>query len=380
MSIANNFETNEPKIANKIGVSKYKNIMGITCYMNSILHILQQIPIFVDYISQANFKDILVKKSNNDNPTLVKLVQESVITQLFKLFQTSLANDDGTIIPTSFKQIIGTKNDIWNEWNQQDSQEFFSFLITQLEDEIGMKYNYIPGANLTQNKININDAIHIITATSSWNKFQLKEYSILKNMFDGLTETTKKCSYCQTKFLTYEPFLTLSLSIPIKDNTDSQFHIYECLDQLIIEEQLNEENKMNCDMCGLKNRGYSTSCLWKTPQILVLHLKRFMINPTGMIAQKINNNIIYPLDLDLSKYFNQVSPFKEQSKYSLIGINLHHSIGNRRNINSGHYTSIVKNRLNNNWYLYDDSEPIQQVDINQLQNANAYMLFYYRNS
>ena len=30
-----------------ISLSRYNNIMGITCYINSILHILQQIPNFV---------------------------------------------------------------------------------------------------------------------------------------------------------------------------------------------------------------------------------------------------------------------------------------------------------------------------------------------
>jgi ubiquitin C-terminal hydrolase len=363
----------------KIGVSKYKNIMGITCYMNSILHILQQIPIFSTFIAQAEFKYIIANKYNNDNEILTKFIQESVITQLFKLFQASLSKDDATIIPTSFKQIIGTKNDIWNEFNQQDSQEFFTFLISQLEEEIGMKYEFVPGTKVGDNTISFNDSINIITANNAWNKFQLKEFSILKEMFDGLFETIKKCSYCNTKFLRYEPFLTLSISIPIQDNIDKEFDIYECLDHLIMEEQLNDENKMTCDMCGLKNKGFSKSLLWKTPQILVLHIKRFLINSFGIPAQKLNNNILYPITLDLEKYFNQVSPFKKQAKYNLIGINLHQALGNRRNINCGHYTSIVKNHLNNNWYLYDDSEPIQQIGNDNLQNPNAYMLFYYRN-
>ena len=34
-----------------IGVCKYINMNGVTCYMNSVLHILQQLPIFTIYIS-----------------------------------------------------------------------------------------------------------------------------------------------------------------------------------------------------------------------------------------------------------------------------------------------------------------------------------------
>ena len=42
----------------EIGISKYKNINGVTCYMNSILAILQQIH-FCDYLISGNFKNLL---------------------------------------------------------------------------------------------------------------------------------------------------------------------------------------------------------------------------------------------------------------------------------------------------------------------------------
>ena len=44
------------------GVCKYKNIMGITCYMNSILHILQQLPYFTIFIYDMMFEKNLKKK------------------------------------------------------------------------------------------------------------------------------------------------------------------------------------------------------------------------------------------------------------------------------------------------------------------------------
>ena len=34
----------------KLHVCRFESINGITCYINSILHILQQIPIFSEYI------------------------------------------------------------------------------------------------------------------------------------------------------------------------------------------------------------------------------------------------------------------------------------------------------------------------------------------
>ncbi len=385
-------DTEDEKEVLKFGVSKYKNIMGVTCYMNSILHILQQTPVFTEYISQAKFKDTIMKKIGKkliafEEPTESQKEQELkefVIFELFRLFKTSLENDDSSITPTSFKHLIGKKNDMWNEYNHQDSQEFLTFLISQLEEEAGMKCDFIPGLNYKDitSTMTLDDSIHNIIATNTWERFQSREYSPLKNIFDGLTQTNRRCMCCETKTVRYEPFVTLALSVPVKNKQDmlKSFDIYECLDHMTSEEQLDADNKMNCEMCGLRNRGHSKCLLWKTPKVLVLHIKRFLVNSFGIPTQKITNNVEYPItNLDLEKYFDPSSPFKSSSKYDLIGINLHQAFGHGGNINAGHYTSIVKNIMNNNWYLYNDSNQLKMAYTKEhLQNSNAYMLFYYR--
>lgn len=361
------------------GVSKYNNIGGVTCYMNSVLHILQQTPIFMEFITQAHFRSTLINKIKSPEEC-----KNFVIYELFRLFKISLENDDSCLTPTKFKEIIGKKNDMWNDHQQQDSQEFLGFLISQLKEEIGTKHEFIPGSNISfsENNKTFEDYIHIITATNAWTKFQYREYSVLNNMFDGLMENNKKCSICNTKNVNYEPFLTLGLSIPIKNKEDlnKTFTIEDCLNHLILEEQLDQENKHICDFCGFKNNSYRNSLLWRTPKILILHIKRFMVNSYNITGRKITNNIIYPYkDLDLSNYFNPASPYKNKSKYDLFGINIHVPMGSSNNINMGHYTSIVKNIMNNNWYLYNDSKDLQMATKQEhLQNSNAYMLFYYR--
>jgi ubiquitin C-terminal hydrolase len=383
----------EKEVPVQFGTSKFKNIMGITCYMNSILHILQHVPIFMEYISQAKFRNTIIqkiehqiktKKLEDNYENREELIKQFVIFELFRLFKISLENDDSSITPTSFKKVIGTKNDMWNEYNHQDSQEFFTFLVSQLEEEVGMKTIFIPGLNFKEevNPIGFDESIANIIASSSWTQFQSREYSPLKNMFDGLIETRCRCMCCDSKSTRYEPFITLGLSIPIKDKQDivKSFDIYECLDHMIKEEQLDSDNKLNCEMCGLRNQGHTRSLLWKSPKLLVLHIKRFLVNSFGIPSQKLNNNVIYPIkDLDLSKYFDPASQHKSQSKYDLIGINLHQSFGHRGNINYGHYTSIVKNIMNNNWYLYNDSNALKMAYTKEnLQNSNTYLLFYYR--
>ena len=385
-----NANTNNLKRDIKLGVSKYKNIMGVTCYMNSILHILQQIPTFIEYISQAKFNDILLNKIKNkieQNPELndKQLIKNFVVFELFRLFKTSLENDDCSITPTTFKTLIGKKNDMWDEFNQQDSQEFFNFLISQIEEEVGTKSEYIFGSNISQidsSFYSSYDAFNNINATHAWMQYQKKEFSPIKTLFDGLIQNNRKCMCCNTNSIGYEPFLTMPISVPIKNKNDmyKTFDLYECIDHYVSEEQQDADNKINCDLCGLCNRAYSKTLLWKTPKILVIHIKRFLINAFGIPTQKITNNITYPIkDLDLGKYFDVASPYKSSCKYDLIGINIHQAFGYGQNINLGHYTSIVKNIMNNNWYLYNDSNPVcMAYTKNDLQNNNAYLLFYYR--
>lgn len=355
------------------GVSKYNNINGVTCYMNSILHILQQTPIFIEYISQAKFRDSIIKKNN---------LKKVIIYELFRLFKVSLENDDSCLMPSKFRTTIGEINSMWTEHAQQDSQEFFSFLISQIKEDVGMKCEFIPGLFFgdSENKHSLDISLNNIIAINSITNFLRNEYSPLNNLFDGFMKINKKCEYCSSNSMRYEPFLTLGVSIPINSRSDLHrtFTIEECLNHLIIEDQLDDENRNYCGFCGLKNKSINQSLLWKTPKILVIHIKRFLVNSFGIPTQKINNNVIYPIqNLDMSKYFDSNSPHKNNSLYNLFGINIHLSHGG--NINRGHYISIVKNMINHNWYLYNDSSELEKAFKKEhLQNSNAYMLFYCR--
>ena len=145
----------------EFGVSKLRNIDGVTCYMNSVLHILQQCPEFIQFITQVQFRDTIMKKIESkklkeslSEEQEIKVLKNFLVFELFRLFKISLENDDSSITPTTFKNLIGNKNDMWNELNHQDSQEFFTFLISQLEEEVGVKSIFLPG-------LNINDFIKI---------------------------------------------------------------------------------------------------------------------------------------------------------------------------------------------------------------------------
>jgi len=367
----------------KIGISKYCNMGGVTCYMNSILAILQQTPIFADYIVDGSFykylmKNIKIKKSDDFTEKLL----ETVTFNIYRLFFHSLSSDDASITPTSFRRSISKINPIWGEYAHQDSQELFNFIIMQLEEEQGISIDFLPGRKKLTTTIDPKTALVRIKAKKMWETFIKREFSPLKLMFTGLQHGRQKCKLCKTENNSFQTFTTLQINIPIKEGffSTKEYTLDECLEHTFQDEVLDYENRMKCDFCCRKNRATKMSRIWRPPKIMVIHIKRFKMNMYGMITSKIDNKVNFPvLDLDISKYISEESPHKDKCKYNLFGVNIHHSMGYSSNINAGHYVSVIKNRLDNKWYLFNDSASVKSViDVDGIKHKNAYLLFYYR--
>lgn len=362
----------------KIGVSKFNNINGVTCYMNSILAILQQMPIFCDYFLGLNFKDSLLKNLDNDSLKLT----DSVSFNFYNLLKISHENDNKNITPRTFRKVISKKDYIWGQHEQQDSQEFLNFILNHIENEIKQNVEFIPGSNLKNNNKNISDNIEEILSILSLQKSIEKEFSPIKMLFCGQFQKITECSICKNDSHNFETFESLSVSIPIKNkgyDLVKQFTLKNCLDFYFKNEKLDKMNKLSCNFCFLKNQSNIKTKIWKTPKILVIHLKRFMVNDYNIPTQKLINKINFPINnLNISDYINDNSPDKNKCTYNLFAANYHHSMGNSFSCSFGHYTSIVKNRLNNEWYCFDDNKLTKIEFEENIIDKNAYLLFYYR--
>ena len=173
----------------EIGISKYKNINGVTCYMNSILAILQQLPLFSDYIVSGKFKDLL-----NDDDHINK-----ISFQLHKLFRISMSMDSANLTPSTLRKVCADKDEVWGENQQQDSAEFLQFLITKIEEELGQTVDFLPGSKINNRyqTLDISNSLELIQAMSSYQSFVKKEFSPIKTLFTGLEKTKTTCKICQ---------------------------------------------------------------------------------------------------------------------------------------------------------------------------------------
>lgn len=123
-------------------------------------------------------------------------------------------------------------------------------------------------------------------------------------------------------------------------------HLEDCLDEFAKNEILSEEDPWYCPRCKIHRRASKKFELWKCPDILVIHLKRF--SSSRNFRDKIDVLIDCPVvGLDLS---NRVG-LKEEGQsliYDLIGVDNHYG-----GLGGGHYTAYAKNWIDEKWYYCD---------------------------
>ncbi|KAI1457676.1 hypothetical protein F4805DRAFT_169738 [Annulohypoxylon moriforme] len=119
-----------------------------------------------------------------------------------------------------------------------------------------------------------------------------------------------------------------------------------CLDEFEREEILSEQDMWYCPRCKEHRRASKKFDLWKTPDILIIHLKRF--SSSGFRRDKLELLVDFPVEnLDITTRVLQ----KEDGKlevYDLIGVDNHWG-----GLGGGHYTAFAKNFVDNQWYSYN---------------------------
>ncbi|XXG78580.1 hypothetical protein AAC387_Pa08g2500 [Persea americana] len=146
--------------------------------------------------------------------------------------------------------------------------------------------------------------------------------------------------------------------------------LYTCLEAFLREEPLVPEEMWYCSQCKEQRQASKKLDLWRLPEVLVIHLKRFSYSRS--MKHKLETFVNFPIhDLDLTKYVAHKNNSRRQL-YELYALSNHYG-----GMGSGHYTAHIKLLDENRWYNFDDSHisPINEEDV---KSAAAYVLFYRR--
>lgn len=168
-----------------------------------------------------------------------------------------------------------------------------------------------------------------------------------------------------------------------RSNIGQKLSLDDCFDNFTNPERLDEENKWFCSKCKDHVRAEKTMILWRLPNILIVHLKRFEFKHS-LRRDKLETFVDFPLkDLNMKKYCgsNLTNDFVVDStsaSYDLFGVVNHYG-----RLGFGHYTAFARrwneDGIEREWMLFDDSSVHPCIEDEVISNS-AYILFYRRRS
>mmetsp|Transcript_1786 Transcript_1786/g.2751 ORF Transcript_1786/g.2751 Transcript_1786/m.2751 type:complete len:236 (-) Transcript_1786:252-959(-) len=151
--------------------------------------------------------------------------------------------------------------------------------------------------------------------------------------------------------------------------------IEQCFQKFVEREQLEESDPWYCSRCKEHRQAFKKFDLWSAPDVLILHLKRFLYLPGTYFVhrQKIDELVHFPIEgLDLSPYVLGPTSRDAPPIYDLYAVS-EHSGG----LGGGHYTAVGKNLRDGKWYSFNDSS-VHATEARAAVTARAYVLFYKR--
>jgi ubiquitin C-terminal hydrolase len=184
-----------------------------------------------------------------------------------------------------------------------------------------------------------------------------KNDSPIVEIFHGEFYSDTQCPNCGYVSSVHDPFMFLSVPIPQK--LYSSVKLSDCLSSFEQTDTLDAKNKWKCEKCNEKVCATKKIGIYRCAPVLIIHLKRFTDS-----FRKIDTNVEYPLELDLTPYVTK------GGHYKLIGA-VFHSGG----LGGGHYTAAALDQVQNKWYNFNDSFATQ-IDASSAISRSAYILFY----
>nr|XP_046920661.1 ubiquitin carboxyl-terminal hydrolase 2-like isoform X2 [Dermatophagoides farinae] len=322
----------------KLPVAGLSNL-GNTCYMNSVIQAL---------FATKSFRDFLM--ANHEHGQLY-----SALSRLFKEMSSSIRY--GHVNPSQFRSTFIQLEPKFNGCEQQDAQEFLSYVINDLHEEL----------NKPRSRSSRSSAIMLEpkSAQEAWSIYRDRyNDSKLVDIFVGQYASVIKCSYCGNESTCWDPFWDLPLPVPRNRN---RIDIDECIAEFTSAEILDGNEQPFCSRCKQHRKSTKRLSIVRSPKILVIHLKKFSNN-----GYKLSSDINVNQQIRIDNGSSSSSSSSTMVTYELYGCVCHHGYLSR----SGHYTAYCQYEQQR-WYHCDDQKVRDCTDSFSMATLkDAYVLFY----
>jgi ubiquitin carboxyl-terminal hydrolase 4/11 len=155
-------------------------------------------------------------------------------------------------------------------------------------------------------------------------------------------------------------------------NAKKVLSVIDCIHKYCQNEQLQESEMWYCSKCQSHVRAWKQIHLYRTPPILIVHLKRFHYSASTHRRDKIGSFIDFPLvGLDLTDFVSQWDD-GQKPIYDCYAVSNHYG-----GLGGGHYTAYALS-TDGTWCCFDDCRVSTNVDPSDVVSAAAYVLYYKR--
>ncbi|KAF2322460.1 hypothetical protein GH714_017168 [Hevea brasiliensis] len=349
-------QTNGPVSAVKSLLPRGLINSGNLCFLNASLQALLSCSLFVQLLQDLRIRNI----PKVGFPTLTAFAE---FVSNFDMPSSSSLKKDTTMVetgrpfsPAMFECVLknftpDVPNSISGRPRQEDAQEFLSFIMDQMHDEL-LKFEgqsaSINGAKSTLVSSKEDDEWETVGPKnkSAVTRTQCFIPSELSDIFGGQLRSVVKARGNKAS-ATVQPFLLLHLDIyPEAVHTiEDALHLFSAPENLEgIGRQL--ERYLFVMLAGVVSARKSVK-IQTLSKILILHLMRFSYGSRG--STKLHKPVHFPLELVLGREL-LVSPLTESRKYELVATVTHHG----REPSKGHYTADAR-YPNGQWLRFDDA-------------------------
>ncbi|EHH30681.1 Ubiquitin carboxyl-terminal hydrolase 11 [Macaca mulatta] len=177
--------------------------LGNTCFMNSALQCLSNVPQLTEYF----LNNCYLEELNFRNPLGMK---GEIAEAYADLVKQAWSGHHRSIVPHVFKNKVGHFASQFLGYQQHDSQELLSFLLDGLHEDLNRvkKKEYVElcdAAGRPDQEV----------AQEAWQNHKRRNDSVIVDTFHGLFKSTLVCPDCGNVSVTFDPFCYLSVPLPI---------------------------------------------------------------------------------------------------------------------------------------------------------------------
>nr|POE79597.1 putative ubiquitin carboxyl-terminal hydrolase 12 [Quercus suber] len=184
--------------------------LGNTCYMNSALQCIRSVEELAIYFLSDRYK----AEINNDNP----LGHHGAMAKAYATVLAGIYNGStgSAFTPQQFKKTLGNAQPLFSGYGQQDSQEFLSFLVDALHEDLNRVLKKPYNENPDSDDNTVHDPQAIIDLGEIYRRnHRARNDSIAMDLFSGFYKNTMECPVCDKVSINFDPFSLITVQLPI---------------------------------------------------------------------------------------------------------------------------------------------------------------------